>query len=641
MAEPTRCLPWLVGLNGSGNYSLTRDPAFRASGDPRRGRIWRRDLSVRRNQYGLFPDEWIRRGGIVHQYGGQLYAASETFGVNGYGSGQFYQSGGANTVSSPADRRRTAPVIISRSIRLPAAASFPPLRIHRRLGNRQHSRSRAGPIGGQSVLGYNTGSSGTYSLSGSGLLSELHEYIGYSGTGSFTQTGGTHSVSGDLYLGYNAGGSGTYNLSGSGLLSASDEYIGILRQRQLHAVGRNQFGVQRPDSSDTFAGGSGTYNLSGSGQLSALYEYIGDPVLELTPGPAASRSRAERTRSVVSSLAQSSVLTGTYNLNGGLLSLGRFDPGLRQRRVQFQRRNLPGRIELSTNVPIVLSTAGSNGVFNTNGNTLTLAGPLSGPGGLQKIGAGTLTLAASNGYTGTTLVSNGTLLLGDPNALAGSTFDTSGAGSLSFGTLTSATFGGLQGSGNLALNNANSAAVALTVGGNNASTTFSGTSATPRRRQPDQDRHGDAGPQRRQHLRRRHVRGGGHAGGSRHALPAGSSLTSVRMRRCSSAARCKPPRRQATCKRCRNRARWCCYARRFGVRWLAAAFQNGRRSRVGLACAKAAADEDDTLSRFLSRLTIARAFTPVVRRGGKGPFTGLLQGFGRLLWLKPILRERP
>ena len=46
-----------------------------------------------------------------------------------------------------------------------------------------------------------------------------------------------------------------------------------------------------------------------------------------------------------------------------------------------------------------------------------------------------MTLSASNGYTGTTLVSGGTLLLANTAALSGSTFDTSGSGSLSFGTL--------------------------------------------------------------------------------------------------------------------------------------------------------------------------------------------------------------
>ena len=44
--------------------------------------------------------------------------------------------------------------------------------------------------------------------------------IGNSGSGSFTQTGGTNAVSGNLFLGNGTGSSGTYNLSGSGLRPA-------------------------------------------------------------------------------------------------------------------------------------------------------------------------------------------------------------------------------------------------------------------------------------------------------------------------------------------------------------------------------------------------------------------------------------
>ena len=86
-----------------------------------------------------------------------------------------------------------------------------------------------GPYYGSLYLGYNPGSSGTYNLSGSGLLSPgISEYVGFSGTGSFTQSGGTNSLgnSNDLYLGGEAGGSGTYNLSGSGLLTVGYEFLG-------------------------------------------------------------------------------------------------------------------------------------------------------------------------------------------------------------------------------------------------------------------------------------------------------------------------------------------------------------------------------------------------------------------------------
>src|SRR5208282_1985394 len=79
-----------------------------------------------------------------------------------------------------------------------------------------------------------------------------------------------------------------------------------------------------------------------------------------------------------------------------------------------------------------------------------------------------------NTYSGNTLVSGGTLALASPLALQNSTFDTSGSGVLSFGSLNAVTLGGLTGSGTLSLANTSSIAVALSVGNNNAGTTFAG-----------------------------------------------------------------------------------------------------------------------------------------------------------------------
>jgi len=74
-------------------------------------------------------------------------------------------------------------------------------------------------------LGYSPGLSSTYSLS-AGLFSGFTEYLGYSGTGTFTQTGGTNSSnSNSVYLGYNSGSSGTYSIS-NGQLTAWQEYVG-------------------------------------------------------------------------------------------------------------------------------------------------------------------------------------------------------------------------------------------------------------------------------------------------------------------------------------------------------------------------------------------------------------------------------
>ena len=123
-------------------------------------------------------------------------------------------------------------------------------------------------------LGSSSGSSGTYDLSGTGQLSATAEYIGYSGTGTFTQTGGTNSIS-TLFLG-NSSGSGTYNLSGSGQLSANTEYIGYsgTGTRTFTQTDGTNF-ITENLYLGYYSGSSGTYNLSGSGQLTASTEYIG------------------------------------------------------------------------------------------------------------------------------------------------------------------------------------------------------------------------------------------------------------------------------------------------------------------------------------------------------------------------------
>ena len=98
-------------------------------------------------------------------------------------------------------------------------------------------------------LGAGSGGRGTYNLSGSGQLSAPVEYVGSSGTGTFTQSGGTNASGGGLYLGYSPASSGTYSLSGSGLLSASSESVAFdpAATALFSAIGRQQLGRQPLD----------------------------------------------------------------------------------------------------------------------------------------------------------------------------------------------------------------------------------------------------------------------------------------------------------------------------------------------------------------------------------------------------------
>ena len=67
-----------------------------------------------------------------------------------------------------------------------------------------------------------------------------------------------------------------------------------------------------------------------------------------------------------------------------------------------------GNYELST--PVVLARSTTR--FDTNGFTATLQGPVSGPGGIIKFGAGTLVIASAATYAGVTSIDEGSLQLG-------------------------------------------------------------------------------------------------------------------------------------------------------------------------------------------------------------------------------------
>jgi autotransporter-associated beta strand protein len=132
---------------------------------------------------------------------------------------------------------------------------------------------------------------------------------------------------------------------------------------------------------------------------------------------------------------------------------------------------------ISGNAALNLTTTDNAAVALTVGGndaSTTYSGVISGLGGIEKAGAGLLVLSGSNSFKGQTAVSAGSLRIDNRDALAGSTF-AGGAGSFAFGNgLTAVNFGGLAGSSNLALTNTSNAAVALTVGGGNASSSYSG-----------------------------------------------------------------------------------------------------------------------------------------------------------------------
>lgn len=112
-----------------------------------------------------------------------------------------------------------------------------------------------------------------------------------------------------------------------------------------------------------------------------------------------------------------------------------------------------------------------NGVISGASSAALTLGPLSG-GNL----GGTIALGGVNTYEGDTIINAGTLRLDNQFALQKSTLSGS-VGSVVLNSTVAAnafTFGGLQGARNLALQNSSAVAIALTVGANNSTTSYSG-----------------------------------------------------------------------------------------------------------------------------------------------------------------------
>lgn len=298
-------------------------------------------------------------------------------------------------------------------------------------------------------VGYNSGAFGSYTLSGTGVLaldSGAGLHIGVIGHGAFTQTGGVVSGTGaDLIVGYEVGSSGTYSLKG-GYLNAGTEYIG-----RSNTTGNIALFAQTGGTNEVAASGSlyigysanstGAYTLSGTGVLAL------DSIAKLTVGNQGTGVFTQSGGTVTDPTSSATVIvggtsgsSGTYNLNGGSLTASTEDVG-------FQNS--------STNTALFAQTGGTNAISNFGvlviGNAAQSSGTytLSGSGVLGA-GSGVDIYVGDNG-TGTFIqsggaVSAGLLLVGEGSG-SGGTYDLSG-GSLG---MVQETIGDGNAAGNTAL----------------------------------------------------------------------------------------------------------------------------------------------------------------------------------------------
>jgi hypothetical protein len=268
------------------------------------------------------------------------------------------------------------------------------------------------------VLGVDSGSTGTYTLSG-GLLSVSgnYEVVGNSGVGSFSQSGGTNTINGGsgLNVGSSSGVIATYTLSG-GSLSINGGYEIVANHGSIGTF--NQSGGTNSALSlyvGPSVGSMGTFDLSGTGSLSVnAAEYVGDAGTGIFNQSGGSNAMGSDLNIAddVGSVGSYTLSAGTLSINGGNEYVGETGVGSLN---QFGGSNVVN----DGNAFSVGTNAGSTGTYALSGSgSLSVSGDemvgghgngtFNQTGGVNTItGGATLYLAYSSGSTGTYVLSGG------------------------------------------------------------------------------------------------------------------------------------------------------------------------------------------------------------------------------------------
>ncbi|MBJ7422877.1 MAG: autotransporter-associated beta strand repeat-containing protein [Akkermansiaceae bacterium] len=287
----------------------------------------------------------------------------------------------------------------------------------------------------------NASASGTYTLSGTGALNISNEVVvgRESGTGVLNVNGGTLTTSGNgnMYIGRRNGtgtlnqsagtisvnkefgvgtrddnkiGTGTYNLSG-GLLTASNNIFigkeegasGTMTMTGGTMTGSDKLIIGHNRASGSLSHSAGTVNVQNevyignenSASSVGTYTLSGSAVLNVGNEVQVGRDNG----------------TGTFNLNGGTVNASKISGGNGSATVNFNGGVLKAKRDESNLIEnLDVANVQSSGIkIDSNGFNVSTSQVLTGTGGLEKSGAGQLTLSGANIYAGTTTVTAGAL----------------------------------------------------------------------------------------------------------------------------------------------------------------------------------------------------------------------------------------
>jgi hypothetical protein len=221
-------------------------------------------------------------------------------------------------------------------------------------------------------LGREPGRLGEYNLQ-NGTLVTGDLFVGYEGTGTFNQTGGTHTVNGDIRLGdFNAAASGTYNLQG-GTLFANNLHVGNLGTGTFNQSGNSTFTITNDLNVN-----NGTYALGG-GTLNTNNIYLTPGGIFNQTGGTLNFTTFNHQGGEVQGSLQNPV-GGTYNYDSGTFTGRLLNSGTANFNADFTAGNGMAHystLTLDTGRSLTFNgqglTVDQGGAFTQNGGTLTAA----------------------------------------------------------------------------------------------------------------------------------------------------------------------------------------------------------------------------------------------------------------------------
>jgi autotransporter-associated beta strand protein len=205
------------------------------------------------------------------------------------------------------------------------------------------------------------------------------------GTGTYNLSGGSLSVSNNIFIGKDLGSFGTVNMTGGTMTTSDRLQIGHNQSTGLVIQSGGTVNVQNEIyiGNETTNTSVGTYTLSGAAVVN-----VGNEVV-------VGRDNG----------------TGVLNLDGGTLKANKISGGSGSATVNFNGGVLQAKRDESKLIEnLDAASVASGGLkIDSNGFSVATSQFFTGAGGLEKSGAGQLTLSGPNTYAGATTVTAGVL----------------------------------------------------------------------------------------------------------------------------------------------------------------------------------------------------------------------------------------